>query len=98
VVSGAHTVTGKPLLSNDMHLGHQMPNLWYEAHLKCGSVDVAGVTLPGMPYVIVGHNQRIAWGFTNVGPTVADAFIENFNAQGAYQTPQAGSSRSIAKR
>jgi penicillin amidase len=88
VVSGAHTVTGKPLLSNDMHLGHQMPNLWYEAHLKCGGVDVAGVTLPGMPYVIVGHNQRIAWGFTNVGPTVADAFIENFNAQGEYQTPQ----------
>jgi penicillin G amidase len=88
VVSGAHTVTGKPLLSNDMHLGHQMPNLWYEAHLKSGDLDVAGVTLPGMPYVIVGHNQRIAWGFTNVGPTVADAFIENFNAQGAYQTPQ----------
>ena len=88
VVAGAHTVTGKPLLSNDMHLGHQMPNLWYEAHLKSGALDVAGVTLPGMPYVIVGHNQRIAWGFTNVGPTVADAFIENFNAQGAYQTPQ----------
>jgi penicillin amidase len=92
VVSGAHTVTGKPLLSNDMHLRHQMPNLWYEAHLKSasqsGNLDVAGVTLPGMPYVIVGHNQRIAWGFTNVGPTVADAFIENFNAQGAYQTPQ----------
>jgi penicillin G amidase len=88
VVSGAHTVTGKPLLSNDMHLGHQMPNLWYEAHLKAGILDVAGVTLPGMPYVIVGHNQRIAWGFTNVGPTVADAFIENFNPQGAYQTPQ----------
>ena len=92
VVSGAHTVTGKPLLSNDMHLGHNMPNLWYEAHLKCvnqsSSLDVAGVTLPGMPYVIVGHNQRIAWGFTNVGPTVADAFIENFNAQGAYQTPE----------
>ena len=88
VVSGAHTVTGKPLLSNDMHLGHQMPNLWYEAHLRSGGLDVAGVTLPGMPYVIVGHNQRIAWGFTNVGPTVADAFIENFNSDGAYQTPQ----------
>jgi penicillin amidase len=88
VVSGAHTVTGKPLLSNDMHLGHQMPNLWYEAHLKTGNLDVAGVTLPGMPYVIVGHNQRIAWGFTNVGPTVTDAFIENFNAQGAYATPR----------
>jgi penicillin G amidase len=88
VVSGEHTVTGKPLLSNDMHLGHQMPNLWYEAHLKSNDFDAAGVTLPGMPYVIVGHNRRIAWGFTNVGPTVADAFIENFNAQGAYQTPQ----------
>ncbi|MHB8215859.1 MAG: penicillin acylase family protein [Candidatus Sulfotelmatobacter sp.] len=88
VVSGAHTVTGKPLLSNDMHLAHQMPNLWYEAHLKSGNLDVAGVTLPGMPYVIVGHNQRIAWGFTNVGPTVTDAFIEYFNPQGAYQTPR----------
>jgi penicillin G amidase len=88
VVSGAHTVTGKPLLSNDMHLGHQMPNLWYEAHLKGPGIDVTGVTLPGMPYVIVGHNQRIAWGFTNVGPTVTDAFVENFNDQGLYQTPQ----------
>jgi penicillin G amidase len=87
VVSGAHTVTGKPLLSNDMHLGHVMPNLWYEAHLHSGSLDVAGVTLPGVPYVIVGHNQRIAWGFTNVGPTVTDVYIENFNAPGEYQTP-----------
>ena len=87
VVSGEHTVTGKPLLSNDMHLGHQMPNLWYEAHLKAGEFDVAGVTLPGVPYVIVGHNERIAWGFTNLGPTVADAFIENCTAQGC-QTPQ----------
>jgi hypothetical protein len=97
VVSGSHTVSGKPLLSNDMHLGHQMPNLWYEAHLKLAgkgsesksdNLDVAGVTLPGVPYVIVGHNQRIAWGFTNVGPTVTDGYIENFNAQGEYQTPQ----------
>jgi len=88
VVSGAHTVTGKPLLSNDPHLGHQMPNLWYEAHLKSGALDVAGVTLPGMPYVIIGHNQRIAWGFTNVGPTVTDVYIENFNPDGTYQTPK----------
>ena len=88
VVSGEHTVTGKPLLSNDMHLGHQMPNLWYEAHLHCGAFDVAGVTLPGVPFVIVGHNQRVAWGFTNVGPTVTDVYIETFNGQGAYQTPK----------
>ncbi len=87
VVAGNHTVSGKPLLSNDMHLGHQMPNLWYEAHLLCGSFDVAGVTLPGMPYVIVGHNQRIAWGFTNINPTVEDVYVETFNDQGQYLTP-----------
>jgi penicillin amidase len=96
VVSGQHTVSGKPLLSNDMHLDHQMPNLWFEAHLrttttsstqKPGNFDVAGVTLPGVPFVIVGHNQRIGWGFTNVGPTVEDDFIEEFNAQGQYKTP-----------
>jgi len=87
VVSGQHTVSGKPLLSNDMHLDHQMPNLWFAAHLKSGNFDVAGVTLPGVPFVIVGHNQRIGWGFTNVGPTVEDDFIEEFNAQGQYKTP-----------
>jgi penicillin amidase len=91
VVSGAHTVSGKPLLSNDMHLGHQIPNLWFEAHLRCKSggadFDVAGVTLPGHPYVIVGHNQRIAWGFTNLGPTVEDIYVETFNSDGRYQTP-----------
>jgi penicillin amidase len=88
VVSGAHTVSGKPLLSNDMHLGHQMPNLWYAIHLRCGQFDVAGVSLPGYPYVIAGHNQRIAWGFTNIGPTVEDAYVESFNATGQYLTPE----------
>src|SRR6266849_2710362 len=87
VVSGQHTVSGKPLLSNDMHLDHQMPNLWFAAHLKSGGFEVAGVTLPGMPFVIVGHNQRIGWGFTNVGPTVEDVYIEEFNDQGQYKTP-----------
>jgi penicillin G amidase len=87
-VSGAHTVSGKPLLSNDMHLGHQMPNLWYEAHLRSGGFDVVGVTLPGMPFVVVGHNQRIAWGFTNVEPTVQDLYVETFDGEGRYQTPQ----------
>ena len=87
VVSGEHTVTGKPLLSNDMHLAHRMPNLWYEAHLRSGDFDVAGVTLPGYPCVIVGHNARIAWGFTNIGPTVEDAYIETYDDHGEYLTP-----------
>jgi len=95
VVSGAHTVSGKPLLSNDMHLQQQMPSLWYEAQLESAagspntaSFDVAGFTLPGMPLVLVGHNQRIAWGVTNLGADVEDLFIETFNAQGEYQTPE----------
>ncbi len=93
VVSGQHAVSGKPLLSNDMHLDHQMPNLWFAAHLRTtttnsgNNFDVAGVTLPGIPFVIVGHNQRIGWGFTNVGPTVEDDFVEEFNAEGQYKTP-----------
>jgi penicillin amidase len=88
VLSGTHTVTGKPLLSNDMHLELRLPNNWYEAHLVCGDFDVAGVTLPGIPYVIVGHNRYVAWGFTNVGPAVEDVFIEKFNENGEYLTPQ----------
>jgi penicillin G amidase len=88
VVSGAHTASGKPLLSNDMHLDLELPNVWYEAHLQAGDFDVAGVTLPGVPYVIVGHNQRIAWGFTNLGPNVEDLYVEKFNQQGEYLTPQ----------
>lgn len=86
-VAGALTTTGKPLLSNDMHLGHQLPSTWYEAHLHAGDYNVTGFSLPGMPFIIVGHNQRIAWGYTNLNPDVQDLFIENFNASGEYETP-----------
>jgi len=88
VVSGAHTASGKPLLSNDMHLDLRIPNVWYEAHLTAGDFDVAGVTLPGVPFVIAGHNRYIAWGFTNFGANVEDVYIETFNDQGDYLTPQ----------
>jgi penicillin amidase len=87
VVSGAHTVTGKPLLSNDMHLPHRFPAVWYELQLHSGEFNVEGFTLPGMPLVVVGHNQRIAWGFTNLNPDVQDLFVETFNESGEYQTP-----------
>ncbi len=88
VVSGAHTVTGKPLLSNDMHLPHREPGVWYEIQLHSGDFNVEGFSLPGMPFVIVGHNQRIAWGFTNLNPDAQDLFIENFNDAGEYETPK----------
>ncbi len=91
VVSGEHTVSGRPLLSNDMHLAHSIPDLWYEAHLTKGDgqdFDVAGVTLPGLPFVIAGHNRRIALGFTNLGPDVQDLFVEQFDKSGKVATPQ----------
>jgi penicillin amidase len=91
VVSGAHTVTGKPMLANDMHLPHSMPGIWYEMHLevrgKAEPFNVAGVTLPGLPFVVGGHNQRIAWGFTNLGADVVDIYVERFNGRGEYLTP-----------
>lgn len=87
VVSGSRTRSGKPLLANDMHLQHAIPNVWYEVHLAAGEYDVAGVSFPGLPFVVSGHNRRIAWGFTNVGPDVQDLFIEEFNTSGEYRTP-----------
>jgi penicillin amidase len=88
VVSGAHTASGKPLLSNDMHLAHSIPNTWYEVQMKAEDYDVFGVSFPGLPYIIAGHNEHVAWGFTNIGPDVQDLFIETFNANGEYQTPK----------
>jgi penicillin amidase len=86
VVSGAHTATGKPLLSNDMHLAHNVPGIWYQADLEAptpaGEFHVTGVTLPGVPFVIVGHNSHVAWGFTNLGATVQDLYIEHTRGAG----------------
>ena len=79
VVSGAHTATGKPLLANDTHLELFMPPIWYEVHLTAPSWNVKGFTLPGAPMVIIGHSDRIAWGFTNNGADVQDLYIETFN-------------------
>ncbi|HUE55312.1 MAG TPA: penicillin acylase family protein [Candidatus Udaeobacter sp.] len=79
VVSGAHTATGKPLLANDTHLELMIPPIWYEIHLTAPGWNVKGITLPGAPMVIIGHNDRIAWGFTNNGADVQDLYIETFN-------------------
>lgn len=85
VVAGSRTQTGKPLLANDPHLGIQMPSIWYEIHLSGGGLDVIGSSFPGAPAVIIGHNQRIAWGVTNVGPDVQDLYIEKMNPQNPRQ-------------
>jgi len=79
VVSGAHTASGKPLLANDTHLDLTLPPIWYAIHLSAPGWNVKGFTLPGAPCVIIGHNDRIAWGFTNNMANVLDLYIETFN-------------------
>jgi penicillin amidase len=79
VVAGSRTTTGLPLLANDPHLGMQIPSVWYANGLHGGGFDVVGVVFPGVPGVVIGHNNRIAWGVTNLGPDVQDLFIEKIN-------------------
>jgi len=77
VVSGAYTVSGKPVLANDPHLAPSMPGIWYQMGLHCAcGYEVTGFTFSGLPGVVIGHNGRIAWGFTNLGPDVTDLYLE----------------------
>lgn len=89
VVSGAHTTSGKPLLANDPHLELDAPSLWYLAQITAPGLNVIGGTLPGTPAVLLGRNDRIAWGFTNTGPDTQDLFIEKVdpNDPTRYLTP-----------
>ena len=80
VVSGAHTASGKPLLANDTHLGLGVPCIWYLMHLTAPGWNVEGFALPGAPLVIIGHNDRIAWGVTNSNADVQDLYAETFDA------------------
>ncbi|HEY5055955.1 MAG TPA: penicillin acylase family protein, partial [Acidobacteriaceae bacterium] len=82
-VAGTRTASGKPMLSNDMHLALHIPDIWYEADLQAAqpaplaAFHAAGVTLPGAPFIVAGHNDRVAWGFTNLGADVQDIYIEH---------------------
>jgi penicillin amidase len=79
VVDGKHSLSGKPILANDPHLGFSAPSIWYLARIETPELALAGVTAPGAPFVVIGHNQRIAWGFTNTESDVADLFIERLD-------------------
>ena len=81
VVGPKKSATGHPLLANDPHLGHGLPGIWYEAHLVTPTQDVVGVTVPGLPFVSIGHNREIAWGFTNVMLDGADFFVETLRPE-----------------
>ncbi|MFN2502061.1 MAG: penicillin acylase family protein [Pyrinomonadaceae bacterium] len=87
VISGKRTTDGKPILANDPHLSPAVPGIWYLTHLSTPTMRVSGVTFPGVPGIILGHNEHIAWGATNVGPDVQDLYVETFNDKGEYNTP-----------
>jgi penicillin G amidase len=87
VVSGAHTASGKPILSNDMHLDYSIPSIWYEADLQAPGFHAAGVSVPGVPYIIAGHNDHIAWGYTAMYADMQDLYIEQTNPQDEYRAP-----------
>jgi penicillin amidase len=86
VIGGKHTASGKPLLANDMHLSLSEPNIWYMADLRAPGYHAAGVTLPGMAYVIAGHNEHVAWGFTALYGDVQDLYVENLDGKGNFQS------------
>jgi penicillin amidase len=81
VLAGALTASGKPILANDPHLEWSLPAAWYQVHLKAPGLNVTGVSLPGLPGVIIGHNTRIAWGVTNLGFDVQDLYDEKIDQQ-----------------
>ncbi|MGF1477371.1 MAG: penicillin acylase family protein [Geminicoccaceae bacterium] len=88
-VSGKHTSTGKPILANDPHLGLTSPSVWYLVRAQTQSWSAAGATLPGMPVLVLGQNEAIAWGMTTTGSDVQDLFIEQFDEDDPdrYRTP-----------
>jgi penicillin amidase len=90
VVSGARSETGKPLLANDPHLGLQAPALWYLAHLSWPSANVVGGTLPGLPFVVLGRNDHVAWTMTTTNSDTQDLFVEKVapGDPGSYLTPK----------
>jgi len=90
-VAGSRTDTGMPYLANDPHLGSQMPSIWFQMNLFCEPVSdacpyqVGGFSFAGVPGIIIGHNDHVAWGFTNVGPDVMDLYIEKVNPENPNQ-------------
>jgi len=90
VLAGSRTTTGKPLLASDPHLKLSTPALWYFARLEAPGLKMAGATMPGVPGVLMGQNEHIAWGFTDTGPDVQDTYLERINPGDGqlYQTPE----------
>lgn len=80
VIHGSRTASGRPILANDPHLVIEMPSVWWEVHVVSDTLNVAGITIPGIPFIVIGHNARLAWGLTNLGSDVQDFFVEQLDS------------------
>jgi penicillin amidase len=80
VISGDKTISGKPILANDPHLGLSTPSTWYFVHLKSKEMNIIGGSIPGLPGIILGHTPKVAWGFTNTAADVQDLYIDRIQA------------------
>ena len=87
-VDGTHSATGAPLLAGDPHLGYSAPGIWYLARIDTPEGALVGATAPGVPFLVIGHNGRIAWTFTTTGADTQDVFVETVLPDGRYATPE----------
>jgi len=87
VIAGKQTASGKPILANDPHLSAGAPGIWYIADIRSPQVHAAGVSIPGIPGIVLGHNENIAWGATNVGPDVQDLYKLELDGNSSYRSP-----------
>ena len=87
VVGGDHTASGKPILANDPHMNHILPSLMYQQHIRCPSLHAIGITAPGLPYVLIGHNDRVAWGQTTAVADAQDLYVEKPAGDHAVEGP-----------
>ncbi|WP_425404686.1 penicillin acylase family protein [Hwanghaeella sp.] len=90
VISGEHTATGAPILANDPHLGFTAPNLWYFVRIDAPNLQVTGVTVPGVPFHLLGHNATVAWGFTTTYADTQDLFVETVSGDGLHYKTRFG--------
>ena len=88
VVGGDHTASGKPIVANDPHMNHILPSLMYQQHIRCPGLHAIGITAPGLPYVLIGHNDRVAWGQTTAVADAMDLYVEKPAGDGAVEGPQ----------
>ena len=95
VVSGKLSTTGKPILANDPHLYLMTPSIWYETHLIGGGFNVSGVSLPGVPFIVIGHNEKIAWGLTSLMADNMDFFIEKLDPEDSTKVLYNGSYKKV---